>query len=202
MTTEVLWALGVGAAVLAVVIGFFVGRMTGGPKKKVAALSAELERAQEENSRYRKEVDAHFDKTATLFVSMAGSYKALFEHLSSGYEQLSDGSARDLFRQRVDASLLIGAPEGRTDPLTQGEPVATTGEHGAPVEETRAETPETASTPISNGECDDVSAGDQASPAMPDGEPVLDTAQPESPGLPEAERRAQARAEPSEYASA
>jgi len=38
---------------------------------------------------------------------MAGSYKDLFEHLSSGYEQLSSGSARQLFRDRV-VSLLVG----------------------------------------------------------------------------------------------
>ena len=39
---------------------------------------------------------------------MAGSYKDMFEHVSSGYEKLSTGSARELFQQRVDA-LLIGA---------------------------------------------------------------------------------------------
>jgi len=70
---------------------------------------------------YRKEVETHFDKTATLFVSMAGSYKELFEHLSSGYEKLSSGSARTLFQQRVDA-LLVGSARdtGEADKLLAG----------------------------------------------------------------------------------
>ena len=51
----------------------------------------------EEAERYRKEVDAHFDKTATLFVSMARlHHKGFFEHLSAATTNLSGASARAL----------------------------------------------------------------------------------------------------------
>ena len=190
MTMEAWWALGIGGAVVAAVIGFLIGRMSGGPKKKVEALQSELARAREENSRYRKEVDAHFDKTATLFVSMAGSYKTLFEHLSSGYEKLSDGSARDLFRERVGA-LLPGSAAG------QATMDAATGDGEHPGEATpTADATEAASASV--GEDEALDPGEQAAPAMPDGEPVVDPAPLEAPLLPEAERREPGRAEPGE----
>lgn len=111
ITPQTAWLLAISAVVIVGIIAFFVGRKTAGTKDRIDELEAELERKQEEVAGYRKDVEAHFDKTATLFVSMAGSYKALFEHLSTDYEKLSTGSARELFQQRVDA-LLIGAGRG------------------------------------------------------------------------------------------
>ena len=60
-------------AVIVGVIAFFVGRSSAGTKGRIDELEAELARKSEEAERYRKEVDAHFDKTATLFVSMEPS---------------------------------------------------------------------------------------------------------------------------------
>lgn len=111
MTEQTWWAVGIAAVLLSAVIGFFIGRQSGGARRRVSELEGEITRQQEEIAGYKREVEAHFDKTATLFVSMAGSYKNLFEHLSSGYEKLSEGSARDLFKQRFAAVLLEGASE-------------------------------------------------------------------------------------------
>lgn len=108
MTGQTWWVVAVVAIVVAGVIGFFIGRQTGGTKQRIEELESELESQKEEIRGYRKQVETHFDKTATLFVSMAGSYKELFEHLSSGYEKLSAGSARELFKERVTALLLDG----------------------------------------------------------------------------------------------
>lgn len=110
MSGQTWWVVAVIAVVVAGVIGFFIGRHTGGTKQRIRELEADLASRSEEIRGYRKEVETHFDKTATLFVSMAGSYKDLFEHLSSGYEKLSAGSARDLFKERVTALLLDGPP--------------------------------------------------------------------------------------------
>ena len=108
MTEQTMWLIGGAAVFVAALIGFFVGRSPlGGKTKQVAVLEAEVSRQQEEIAGYKRDVESHFDKTATLVASMAGSYKDLFEHLSSGYEQLSSGSARQLFRDRV-VSLLVG----------------------------------------------------------------------------------------------
>lgn len=107
LTPQTAWLIAISAVVIVGIIAFFIGRKTAGTRERIDALEAELDRKQQEVAGYRKEVEAHFDKTATLFVSMAGSYKELFEHLSTDYEKLSTGSARELFQQRVDA-LLIG----------------------------------------------------------------------------------------------
>lgn len=103
MTPQTAWLLAISAVIVAALIGFFVGRRFGAGKARIDELEAELGRQQDEVERYRAEVAAHFDQTATLFVSMAGSYKALSEHLSSSYEKLAPASSRELFRQRIEA---------------------------------------------------------------------------------------------------
>ena len=107
MTPQTAWLIAISAVVIVGVVAFFIGRSTAGTKGRIDELEAELSSKKAEVEGYRKEVEQHLDKTATLFVSMAGSYKEMFEHVSSGYEKLSTGSARELFQQRVDA-LLIG----------------------------------------------------------------------------------------------
>ena len=116
MTPQTAWLLAISAVVIVGVIAFFVGRSSAGTKGRIDELEAELARKGEEAERYRKEVDAHFDKTATLFVSMAGSYKELFEHLSAGYDKLSGASARERFQERVDALL----PRRVVEPAASG----------------------------------------------------------------------------------
>lgn len=113
MTEQTAWLLAIVAVLAAALIGFFVGRQFSGAKKQLEALESENSRQKEEISGYKREVEAHFDKSATLFASMAGSYKDLFEHLSSGYEKLSEGSARELFRDRIAALLLEGGKDGK-----------------------------------------------------------------------------------------
>ena len=111
MTPQTAWLIAISAVVIVGIVAFFIGRKSAGTKERIDQLETELRSKQEEVEGYRKEVEAHFDKTATLFVSMAGGYKELFQHLSSGYEKLSTGSARELFQQRVDA-LLVGTTHG------------------------------------------------------------------------------------------
>lgn len=103
-----MWVVVVVVAVIAAVAGFFIGRRGGNEKARIEELETEVSRQKEELTTYKQEVEAHFDKSASLFVSMAGSYKSLFEHLSTGYEKLSEGSARELFKERVTALLLDG----------------------------------------------------------------------------------------------
>lgn len=175
MVAEAYWPAVILGVVIALVLGFLIGRYAGGPRKKADQLAAELEREKEAAASYRKAVGTHFDETATLFVSMAGSYKALFQHLSSGYEKLSDGSARDLFGDRVHSMLLgVEAEQARLAGALSGdgrqEPVS-----GDEAVETTAMAP-------------DSGAGD-AAPSMPEGEPVVESSPVEEPAIPEAERR-------------
>ena len=105
---EMMWIVALLALVVGGVAGFFIGRSTSDSKERITELETEVSRHKEEIAEYKKDVETHFDKTATLFVDMAGSYKALFEHLSADYEKLSEGSARELFKERVSAMLLEG----------------------------------------------------------------------------------------------
>lgn len=114
MEGQVFWLVTIVLIVVALAIGFFVGRgQAGSAKQKNSELEAEVERHKAELAAYRREVDTHFDETTSLFVSMAGSYKALFEHLNSGYEKLADGERRHVFRERI-ATLLM---DGRQEPV-------------------------------------------------------------------------------------
>lgn len=79
MTEQTAWLVGIFAVVLAGLVGFFAGRRFSGARERIEALEAEVTRQKDEISGYKREVEKHFDKTATLFVSMAGSYKELFE---------------------------------------------------------------------------------------------------------------------------
>ncbi|MBX3680112.1 MAG: DUF1043 family protein [Rhodocyclaceae bacterium] len=114
MTEQTWWLVGVAAVFAAAVVGFFIGRGFGGARKRVEELEAEVSRQKDEISDYKREVESHFDKTAGLVASMAGSYRDLFEHLSSGYEKLASGSTQALFRERVTGLLLGGAAASAT----------------------------------------------------------------------------------------
>lgn len=109
MTEQTWWLVGAAAVLAAAAIGFFIGRSFGGARKRLEELESEVSRQKDEISGYKREVESHFDKTANLVASMAGSYRDLFEHLSSGYEKLASGSTQDLFRERVTGLLLGGA---------------------------------------------------------------------------------------------
>ena len=149
--------IAIAGAVVAIIIGFLIGRVTSEPKKNVAALEAEITRQKDEIASYKREVEGHFDKTASLFVSMAGSYKDLFEHLSADYEKLSDGSARELFRERVDA-LLLGAAATDSAMLTHDDTAPATDK--APTAEAGA-----ADAQADDAPADDRTAADAAAPA-------------------------------------
>lgn len=199
MTQDALWPTLIVVALVALLIGMLIGRFVGGARKKADQMAAELQAERDRAAEYRQSVDAHFDKTATLFVSMAGSYKELFDHLSSGYEKLSDKSSRELFRERVDSMLTTAEParqaltdagEAPTAAPTETETMAATessAEDAAPVPAPEAES---ASSSTDAGQ--DAIAGEGA-PAMPEGEAVLDATAPDEPLLPEAERREKAR---------
>jgi len=124
MSEPILWLVVILAIAVAVVVGYFLGRGNADREKvdelekQLAVQNKALSQQQEEMDAYRQEVNAHFDKTATLFVSMAGSYKALYEHLSEGYDKLADKSVQKVLPDRAGA-LLEEAPA--TDPASKSD---------------------------------------------------------------------------------
>lgn len=165
MIQEAMWPAIIVAALVSLFLGFLIGRFAGGARKKADQLAAELEEKREEAERYRNEVDAHFDKTATLFVSMAGSYKELFEHLSSGYDKLSDKSARDVFRERIDAMLVGSSLEHR---MIGKAPPESAAEAATDLPQVPADGESAQGSAVGED-----ALADQGAPAMPDGEPMV-----------------------------
>lgn len=125
MTTIEIIALLIVAVIIAAVVGFMIGRrMNVDNQQAIRQLTAEHEQQmlekQAEIDAYHEKVHAHFDKTASLFVNMAGSYKDLFDHLSAGYDQLGELGMDKKLPERAGA--LLDGPEaneqaGEDDPL-------------------------------------------------------------------------------------
>ncbi|MCX4188812.1 ZapG family protein [Methylophaga sp. OBS3] len=107
-------ALLIVAIIASVIIGIFIGRrMNVDNQEALRQLNTEHEKQllekQTELDVYRDKVHAHFDKTAGLFVNMAGSYKDLFDHLSAGYDQLGELGMDKKLPERAGA--LLDGPE-------------------------------------------------------------------------------------------
>ncbi len=89
---------------VAILVSFVAGRMAAPRTGRLKSLEQERDAANAELRRYREEVSAHFEKTATLFNEVTGSYRNLYEHLAEGSQRLGLGP---------DAHLLQTSPERR-----------------------------------------------------------------------------------------
>jgi hypothetical protein len=110
MSTGLIVLITLLAAIISGAIGFVVGRKKapGGEaevKKLIGEYEEQLLQKQNEINTYQQIVHEHYDKTAGLFKDMAGSYKNLFDHLSTGYEQLGNLSDKRVLPERAGALL-------------------------------------------------------------------------------------------------
>ncbi len=133
ITTELGLILGLGA-LAALVIGFFVGRLTAPSLRKNEGLRRERDDAQRELDRMREQVDQHFGESARLFANLAHDYRALYEHFaaSAGELGLSDSERQEMLVSATkplptDAEISVpAAPEpSPEDPAARHEPMAT-----------------------------------------------------------------------------
>jgi len=114
MTATTIWTIFVLGFIFAALIGFAFGRRkapggTAQMKEVQEQHETELAQKQLELEAYQQKVHNHYDKTATVFKNMAGSYKELFDHLSVGYEQLGNFSDQRILPERAGA--LLDGPE-------------------------------------------------------------------------------------------
>lgn len=97
-------------------------------RKLIRELEEELDRRMQELTRYRSQVNDHFDRTATLFATMAGSYRDLYHHLAQSAEELADKPTRDRLEDRAGRLLSnvpnrdYGTGEGRDPRESDSEP--------------------------------------------------------------------------------
>ncbi|NOY73804.1 MAG: DUF1043 family protein [Gammaproteobacteria bacterium] len=91
-----MWTIALAMTVGGFTWGFAFGR-TGNAQATVATgtnsaeLESEMDALKQEFSGYREEVTEHFHTTADLVHEMTQSYKAVYEHLASGSQELCAG---------------------------------------------------------------------------------------------------------------
>ncbi len=77
--------------VVAVIIGFFIGRLGGAQSRQATkAHEQRLEKAEQALAEYRGNVTAHFQGTAQLIEQMNENYREVYQHLAQGAQQLTD----------------------------------------------------------------------------------------------------------------
>ena len=134
-------ALGALAALIAGMVGFFVGRsrpraadlariteLDAALKQKQSELEAsvgQLDSARAEAEATRTGIDAHFDRSAALFGRLAQDYRALFDHWteSAGRLGVSDAQAEALI-EGVRTQLLADAASAEDDAAESASPDA------------------------------------------------------------------------------
>lgn len=105
-----IWAVLIAAVIIAGLIGFVTGRRQapGGQNeidKLIQEYEQKLSQQQSDIDSYQHLVHEHYDTTADLFKNMAGSYKKMFDHLSSSNEQLGNLSDKRILPERAGALL-------------------------------------------------------------------------------------------------
>ena len=110
MSTAEIWGILILAVIFSGLLGFVFGRRKapGGQdeiKSMMQEYEQQLSQKQEELEGYQQLVHEHYDTTANLFKNMAGSYKKMFDHLSTGYEQLGNLSDKRVLPERAGALL-------------------------------------------------------------------------------------------------
>jgi uncharacterized protein len=104
-----------------ILIGLVVGLLAGGGAVWVFAArtgkTESVESLRKENEVFREQVNDHFIQTAELINRLTDSYKAVFDHLSEGADNLVEEKAiRERMPQVTDQEVRlkhIGAPRNR-----------------------------------------------------------------------------------------
>lgn len=114
MTSIEIWATAIVAVIIAVIVGFLLGRRqpVGSPEQVEQLTQAherQLAQTQAELDAYREEVHLYHEKTANLFVSIAAPYKEMFDHLTEGYDKLGNFTEQKVLPDRAGA--LLDGPE-------------------------------------------------------------------------------------------
>lgn len=77
------------ALCVGVAAGYWWGRSSSDMAKQKETMEQQLGQMQREFENYRMQVNQHFGTTASLINNMTASYRAVFEHLVQGAQQLS-----------------------------------------------------------------------------------------------------------------
>lgn len=89
--TTSIWATGILGFALGLVLGCIGTYLYLGRYSQTAKLREELSELRERFSDYRDQVTQHFMRTSELVQEMTQSYRAVYEHLATGAQDLCEG---------------------------------------------------------------------------------------------------------------
>jgi uncharacterized membrane-anchored protein YhcB (DUF1043 family) len=88
-----LWAVGILSFSLGTIFGCIGAYLILGRHNQTARLQEELREMRERFSDYRDQVSRHFMRTSELVQEMTQSYRAVYEHLATGAQELCEDEA-------------------------------------------------------------------------------------------------------------
>lgn len=120
MEQETMWILAVVALAIGILIGYLLGGSGRGDDQR-KRLEEELNGSRTEMDRYKTEVAAHFQKTATLVNQLTEQYREVHQHLAKSADELcSDAKTRaaleDAFYPRLEKAVTDEAPASSPQP--------------------------------------------------------------------------------------
>ncbi len=83
-----MWSIGLISFAFGLAAGYAIHFFLNPGNGRSKALETELEKLRQENSDYRNQVVQHFQRTSELVQDMTQSYRAVYEHLAGGSQQL------------------------------------------------------------------------------------------------------------------
>lgn len=103
-------------------IGFFLGKWFAPDEKKVKALEASMAEKEQQHDAYREQVAGHFADTAKKFNNMTDQYRDLYDHLSDGAQSLCERRSipRELSTAHVNI-LSVEKPAASPEIATESE---------------------------------------------------------------------------------
>jgi uncharacterized protein len=101
-----LWVVGMLSFALGTILGCIGAYLFLGRNNHTARLQEELGELRERFSDYRDQVSRHFMRTSELVQEMTQSYRAVYEHLATGAQELCEEEVDAPSLDAPDASLL------------------------------------------------------------------------------------------------
>ena len=101
-----LWTVGILGFALGLVLGCICAYLYLGRNSQTAKLREELSELRERFSDYREQVTQHFMRTSELVQEMTQSYRAVYEHLATGAQELCEGEVETPSLETPDKDLL------------------------------------------------------------------------------------------------
>lgn len=101
-----MWIAAAGIFLVGLLVGIGIRRPRQATAQRVQELESELQQSREELVRYRDQVTQHFLQTADLLHAMTANYRAVYEHLANGAQNLCEGQVQALSSAALRERLL------------------------------------------------------------------------------------------------